>query len=285
MTRHMLTRAIKPRSEIEAPLENEINVDFTLLQHPLLHITARRVPLPLSRMWAGNDATPRAPPPAANPCTPRHHRPTTSANAQPTAPHPATNGAPATRDTLQGSAPNRVLRGAATASWRASAGEEGGRRKAREGDEGAGDDGSPFELGAAGAGWVPRGFISNDGPPSSQRLGASALAHHNPLSASLVSAAAAAAAQHQFSIATGLGLGDSVRVSPAYLYNDAQGCSSDAPRAIGTGAVGASQRQATDGRHTNGRREWAHNASTITIPSPRTRKPAICRVLRRRDAT
>ncbi|KAF8172120.1 hypothetical protein BJ912DRAFT_1081005 [Pholiota molesta] len=235
MTRHVLTRAIKPRSEIEAPLENEINIDFTLLQHPLLHITARR-----------NDATPRAPPPAANPCMPRHHRPTTSANAQPTAPHPATNGAPATRDTLQGSAPNRALRGAATASWRASAGEEGGRRKAREGDEGAGDDGSPFELGAAGAGWVPRGFISNDGPPSSQRLGASALAHHNPLSASLVSAAAAAAAQHQFSIVTGLGLGDSVCIRTTtrrYPYNDAQGCSSDAPRAIGTGAVGASQRQ------------------------------------------
>jgi hypothetical protein len=54
MTRHVLTRAINPHSEIEAPLENEINVDFTLLQqHPLLHITARRVPLPPSRMWAG----------------------------------------------------------------------------------------------------------------------------------------------------------------------------------------------------------------------------------------
>ncbi|KAF8196567.1 hypothetical protein BJ912DRAFT_1140857 [Pholiota molesta] len=35
-----------------------------------------------------------ASPPAAKPCGPRHHRPTTSANAQTT--HPATNGAPAT---------------------------------------------------------------------------------------------------------------------------------------------------------------------------------------------
>ncbi|KAF8189397.1 hypothetical protein BJ912DRAFT_1142989 [Pholiota molesta] len=110
-------------SEIEAPLENEINFDFTLLQqHPssTLSTTARRVPLPPSRMWAGarqlrlEQHTTTRTATSRQPAVPRHHRPTTSANTQPTAPHPATNGVPATRDTPQGPAPNRAPRGTAT---------------------------------------------------------------------------------------------------------------------------------------------------------------------------
>jgi hypothetical protein len=143
----------------------------------------------------------------------------------------------------------------------------------REGEEGAGDDGSPFGCAQLARAGFPAGSSAT---MDLHRRSASARPRRRTITPSPRPwCLPPPPPRCSTSSASRLGSGSATACGfypRAYPYDDAQGCSSDAPRAIGTGAAEASQQQVrpngtrttmddgarrvTDGRRMNGRCEW-----------------------------